>query len=104
MNKYFNKYIYEIENLITNKDFLVITLSIYLGTQLKSFFQILVTDVIMPIILALLPDKIEDYTIKFKGNKISFEKLVESGLSLLICISFLFFYSLVKTFLKLRKK
>ena len=104
MNKYFNRYINEIENLITNKDFLVITLSVYLGTQLKSFFSIFVSEVVMPIVLVLLPKNITEYSMKFRGAKISFEKLVESGLSLLICVMFLFFYSLIKSFLKLRKK
>ena len=104
MNKYFNRYINEIENLITNKDFLVITLSVYLGTQLKSFFSIFVSEVVMPIVLVLLPKKITEYSIKFRGAKISLEKLVESGLSLLNCVMFLFFYSLIKSFLKLRKK
>ena len=98
---YTKKYFKELKKLITNKDFLIITLSVYLGTELKSFFQKFVKDIAMPIILILLPDRIKDYSIKFRGKKLEIEDVIESFISLSIALSMLLIYSLVKTLLKI---
>ena len=77
----------ELKWLLVKDDFLVISLSVYLGFVLQKFLESLVSDVVYPILDAITPYSLNDLKFRVAGKEIMLNILVKRFIDLILAIA-----------------
>lgn len=74
----------ELKLLLLKDDFLVISLSVYLGFVLQNFLESLVKHLIFPLLNSVVPVNLEDVSFKINNVHINFSEIIQKFINLVI--------------------
>jgi large-conductance mechanosensitive channel len=74
----------ELKLLLLKDDFLVISLSVYLGFVLQKFLESLVKYLIFPLLNSVVPVNLEDVDFKINNVHIKFSEIIQNFINLVI--------------------
>ena len=74
----------ELKLLLLKDDFLVISLSVYLGFVLQNFLESLVKHLIFPLLNSVVPVNLEDVSFKINNVDINFSEIIQKFINLVI--------------------
>lgn len=74
----------ELKLLLLKDDFLVISLSVYLGFVLQNFLESLVKYLIFPLLNSVVPVNLEDVNFKINNVHIKFSEIIQNFINLVI--------------------
>jgi len=74
----------ELKLLLLKDDFLVISLSVYLGFVLQNFLESLVKHLIFPLLNSVVPVNLEDVDFKINNVHIKFSEIIQNFINLVI--------------------
>ena len=74
----------ELKLLLLKDDFLVMSLSVYLGFVLQNFLESLVKHLIFPLLNSVVPVNLEDVSFKINNVHINFSEIIQKFINLVI--------------------
>jgi len=74
----------ELKLLLLKDDFLVMSLSVYLGFVLQNFLESLVKHFIFPLLNSVVPVNLEDVSFKINNVHINFSEIIQKFINLVI--------------------
>jgi large-conductance mechanosensitive channel len=88
----------ELKLLLLKDDFLVISLSVYLGFVLQNFLESLVKHLIFPLLTSILPVHLKKTNFKINNVEIDFSDIMQNFINLVIGL--ILSYVIVRIMLK----
>lgn len=88
----------ELKLLLLKDDFLVISLSVYLGFVLQNFLESLVKYLIFPLINSVVPINLDDVGFKINNVHIELSEIIRNFINLLI--GFILSYIIIRIIIK----